>query len=114
MHDNYLGLDEKSTRIYAGSKLAIGVQAWEYPPGKDPKHRVKLLWKTTAYVDDGEHRDLNTISLKMLESAAPYFDQHIQREHEVVVNIPSSRELPEGHVKVGTPEVVGTDANKSK
>jgi hypothetical protein len=57
---------------------------------------------TTIYVDDPDHRDLNVIAEKMLATGAPYFDRHIDREKEVVINTA----LPEGHVKVGAPEVV--------
>jgi len=104
-HDSYVGLEEKSARVHSkgdSGKLAIEIRAWEYPLPKDPKQWEKLLWKTTVWVDDPDHRDLNGISLKMLAAAAPYFDHHIGREHEVVIN----SQTPEGHVKVGTPELV--------
>jgi hypothetical protein len=100
-HDKYVGLEERRQR--AGyEKLIIQVRAWEYPPPKDPKKKEVLLWMTTMFVDDPEHRDLNDISEKLLASGAPYFDRHIEREREVVINTP----LPEGHVRVGSPEVV--------
>ena len=44
----------------------------------------------------------------MLATGAPYFDRHIDRESEVVVNTL----LPEGHVNVGTPEVVTDPKSK--
>lgn len=63
---------------------------------------------TTMHVDDPEHRDLNEISTKMLAAGVPYFDTHVARESEVVINTA----LPEGRVNVGTPEVVAPPASK--
>jgi len=112
-HKTYVGLEEKRQRVSAQvgpdimmstPKLLMEVRAWEYPPPQDPKKREKLLWLTTMYVDDPDHRDLNQISEKMLAKAAPYFDHHLDRESDVHIRVP----LPEGHVKVGTPEVVGS------
>jgi hypothetical protein len=97
-----VGLAEKQQRMLSYDKLIIQVRAWKYPPPPDPKQREVLLWMTTIYVDDPDHRDLNVIAAKMLATGAPYFDHHIDRENEVLANTA----LPEGHVKVGAPEVV--------
>jgi hypothetical protein len=80
-------------------KLYIRVTAWSYPT--DSKAHNKQLWSATMLVDDPEHRDLNAIAEKMLAAGAPYFGREL-KEEEVDVFQP----LPEGHVKVGTPEVV--------
>jgi len=107
MHDNYVGLEEKRQRGRY-DKLIIQVRAWKYPPPPDPKQKTELLWATTMYVDDPQHRDLNTIAAKMLATGARYFDQHIGVEHEVVINTA----MPEGHVKVGSPEVLADPKSK--
>lgn len=91
---------EAKTQKARYEKLYIRVSAWQYPT--DPKARVKQLWNATMVVDDPDHRDLNAVAAKMLEAGAPYFDKEIAEE-EVDVYKP----LPEGHVQVGTPEVVG-------
>lgn len=57
---------------------------------------------TTMNIDDPDHIDLNAVAAKLLAAGAPYFDKPIAREHDVVINTA----LPEGHVNVGTPEVV--------
>jgi hypothetical protein len=57
---------------------------------------------TTMFVDDPDHRDLNVIAAKMLEKGAPYFDRHIGREEEVIINTATAQ----GHVDVGPVEVV--------
>ena len=106
-HNHFVGLEEKAQRT-AAEQLIIQVRAWEYPPPPDPKKKEKLLWVTTIHVDDPDHRDLNEIAAKMLATGAPYFDHHIDRESEVVVNTL----LPEGHVNVGTPEVVTEPKSK--
>ena len=80
-------------------KLYIRVAAWAYP--SDPKAKARQLWNTTMVVDDPEHRDLNAVVDKMLKAGVAFFDRDIT-EPEVDVYEP----LPEGHVKVGTPEVV--------
>jgi hypothetical protein len=80
-------------------KLFIIVRAWKYPSG--PKEKPQALWVTTMLVDDPDHRDLNVIYKQLLDAGAPYFDQEIKGE-EVDIMKP----LPEGHVKVGSPEVV--------
>jgi len=98
----YVGREEKIQRVRNQEKLMIEVRAWEYPPPKDPKKMEKLVWLTTMYVDDPDHRDLNEISAKMLADGAPYFDHHLDRENEVLIRNPP----PDGHVKVGSPEVV--------
>ncbi len=98
----FVGREERIQRVRNQEKLIIEVRAWEYPPPRDPKEKEKLMWLTTAYIDDPDHRDLNEISAQMLSQAAPYFDHHIDRESEIQIhNLP-----PEGHVKVGSPEVV--------
>ena len=76
------------------------MKAWKYSP--DPKQKLKLLWMTTMEVDDPDHRDLNEIYQKLLAAGAPHFDHPIDREHEVVIDTA----VPEGHVKVGRPEVI--------
>jgi hypothetical protein len=82
-------------------KLFILVRAFKYPPPPDPKKKPEALWVATMYVDDPAHRDLNLVFKQMLEAGAPYFDQEIKgQEVEILKNI------PEGHVNVGTPEVV--------
>ena len=88
----------KATKA-AYEKLFILVRAWRYPA--NPKDKPEVLWVTTMLVDDPDHRDLNVLAAKMLEAGAPYFDREIKGE-EVDVYKP----LPEGHVKLGTPEVV--------
>ena len=91
-------VSHKATKA-AYEKLFIIVRAWRYPT--NPKDKPEVLWVTTMLVDDPEHRDLNVIAATMLEAGAPYFDREIKGE-EVDVYKP----LPEGHVKLGTPEVV--------
>jgi hypothetical protein len=108
-HKTYVGLEEKSQRVSARGlldrgKLIMEVRAWEYPPPKDPTQKEKLLWLTTMYVDDPDHRDLNAIAEKMLAQAAPYFDHHLDRESDLHIRT----DQPDGHVKVGTLEVVPT------
>ena len=88
-------------------KLCIRVIAFQYLA--DPKARAKRLWDTIMYVDDPEHRDLNEIAAKMLEAGAPYFDKEIKEEEVDVI-----KPLPDGHVNVGTPEVVEPAAPKTR
>lgn len=80
-------------------KLFIRVTAWEYP--KDAKSRPKMLWHTTMVADDPDHRDLNSIASEMIKQGANFFDKEI-KEEEVDLYKP----VPEGRVRVGTPEVV--------
>ena len=108
MHDSYVGLEEKRQRA-RHEKLIIQVRAWKYPPPADPKKKEELLWMTTVFVSDPNHTDLNEFSHKMLTVAAPYFDHHIAREHEVVTVLPRHE-----HVNVGPPEVVDPPTPKSK
>ena len=100
-HASFVGLRDKTAALNY-EKVAIQVSAWKYPPPPDPKKKPLVLWVTTMYSDDADHRDLNLISAKLLESAAPYFDKHIDREKEVKLWTP----VPNGKVNVGTPEVV--------
>lgn len=100
-HDTLVGLEAKTQELNY-EKLAIEVSAMKYPPPSDPKKKPELLWQTIMYADDPDHRDLNTIMPKLLASGAPYFDKHIDREHEVKI----MTDLPAGHVIVGAPEVV--------
>lgn len=93
--------DEMKRQRADEEKLIIQVRAWQYTP--DKKVKYKLLWMTSMHVDDPDHRDLNEIYKKLLAAGAPHFDQPIDHDHEVVID---SR-APEGHVKVGTPTVVG-------
>jgi hypothetical protein len=93
--------DEMKRQRADQEMLIIQVKAWRYEP--NPKIRPTMVWMTSMHVDDPDHRDLNEIYQKMLAAGAPHFDQPIDREHELMVKEP----VPEGHVKVGTPEVVG-------
>ena len=88
-------------------KLFIRVTAWAYPT--DPKAKLKMLWKTVIVVDDPDHRDLNVVAQKMLEAAAPFFDKEI-KDPEATVFKP----LPDGHVNVGAPEVLGLAIRPTK
>ncbi|MEO6873864.1 MAG: hypothetical protein ABI222_03480 [Opitutaceae bacterium] len=100
-HDIFVGLEAKAASLNY-EKLAIQVTAMKYPPPRDPKEKPEILWQTAMYADDPDHRDLNAIMPTLLASGTPYFDRSIDREKEVKLYAP----LPEGHVKVGTPEVV--------
>jgi hypothetical protein len=80
-------------------KLFIRVTAWKYPSA--PKEKPQELWKTTMNIDDPDNRDLNEVYKAMLAAGAPYFDREIAQEEVDVL-----KPLPEGHVKVGTPEIV--------
>ena len=80
-------------------KLYIRVVAWQYP--NDPNVKARVIWKTMMVTDDPAHRDLNAVAAQMVAAGAPYFDQDV-RQGEVDVAAP----LPEGHVNVGTPQVV--------
>ncbi len=82
-------------------KLYLRVVAWEYP--KDPKAKAKMLWKTTIVADDPDHRDLNLVAAQMLEMGAPYFDKDLKNDKR---EISSYQTVSNGHVNVGTPEVV--------
>ena len=93
-----IGAEAKAQRAQY-EKLLIKITAWEYTT--DPKAHAKRLWHTLMIVDDPDHRDLNNIAAEMLAAGAPYFDREVKGE-EVDVTKP----LPEGHVNVGTPEVV--------
>jgi hypothetical protein len=90
-------------------KLFILVRAFKYPPPADPKKKPEVLWVTTMFVDDPDHLDLNVVCKQMLEAGAPYFDREIKDE-EVEIWKP----LPEGHVKVGAPEVVAPAKSSGK
>ncbi|MEO6873337.1 MAG: hypothetical protein ABI222_00805, partial [Opitutaceae bacterium] len=79
-------------------KLYIRVSAWRYPTAA--KAKVRQLWNTTMVVDDPDHRDLNTLAAKMFEAGAPFFDHEVKEEADVY------KPLPNGHVNLGTPEVV--------
>ena len=83
-------------------QLIIQVRAWQYPPPADPKKKPVMLWMTTMHVDDPEHVNLNQIYKVLLAKGAPYFDQPIERGHEVVIDTG----IPEGQVKIGKAEVV--------
>lgn len=107
-HDSYVGLEERRQRA-RHEKLIIQVRAWKYPPPPDPKQKEVLLWMTTVYVSDPNHIDLNVFAHKMLTVAAPYFDQHVAREHEVVVLTPRHE-----HVNVGPTQVIDPPATKTK
>lgn len=88
-------------------KLCIKVTAWQYPA--DAQARATQQWHTIMIVDDPDHRDLNAIAAEMLAAGAPYFDKEI-KEEEVDVYKP----LPEGHVGIGTPEVIDPSQPKIK
>ena len=100
-------IDEKTPGFEAklqkadGEKLFIRDTAWEYPAKAKAKSR--MLWKTIMVVDDPDHRDLNAVAQKMFEAGVPFFDRQIQ-DREATIYKP----LPDGHVNVGTPEVVPT------
>ena len=81
-------------------KLIIQIRGWRYTP--DPNAEPVLLWMTTMYVDDPDHRDLNEIYPKLLAAGAPHFDQPVDHDHEVVIH----DKVPEGHVQVGPLEVI--------
>jgi len=80
-------------------KLFIRVTAWAYPT--DAKAKPKMLWKTVIVADDPENRDLNALAAEMFKAGAPYFDKEVA-EKEIDLYKP----VPDGHVRVGTPEVV--------
>ena len=82
-------------------KLFIRVTAFAFPQEKDAK--MKMLWKTIIVADDPDHRDLNALAETMLKVGAPLFDKEVA-DKEVDLYKP----LPDGHVNVGTPEVVGS------
>lgn len=83
-------------------QLIIQIRAWKYPPPPNPKKKPTMLWMTTMHVDDPEHRDLNQVYKVLLAQGAPYFDRHIDRGREVVVDTG----IPEGQVKIGHIKVV--------
>jgi hypothetical protein len=101
LYDHFVGIEEKRQGA-AYEKLAIEVRAWKYPPPADPKETEELLWATTMCVDDPDHRDLNLVAAEMIAAGAAYFDRPIKQEDA----ISTWTHLPDGHVKVGTPEVV--------
>ena len=101
-----VGIEAKAQKAQY-EKLCIKVTAWEYPTGS--KAKPKQLWHTIMNVDDPDHRDLNTIAAEMLAAGSPYFDKEV-KEDEIDVTKP----LPEGHVDVGTPEVVEPTPPKIK
>ena len=80
-------------------KLYIRLNAWQYQA--DAKARPRLLWVTTRVVDDPDHVDLNAVSVSMLAAGAPYFGREI-RDGEITIPAP----VPDGHVKVGAPQVL--------
>lgn len=100
-HRSYHRLEEKR-QAAAQEKLVIMIIAYKYPPPANPKKKPVMAWRTIMYVGAPDFRDLNQMYEKMLASGAPYFDRHIERESEVVIDTA----LPEGHVSIGTPEVV--------
>jgi hypothetical protein len=95
-----LGMPGGAAKIISASaeKLFIAVSAWKYP--ETAQEKPVLIWRTIMKTDDPDE-DLNLLSDKMLMAGAALFD-HPTDEPEVA--IPS--DLPEGHVKVGTPTVV--------
>ena len=113
MPHRFVGREEYIQRMFSptpgqSDKLFIQVRAWSYPPPANPKKKAKLLWMTTVFVDDPDHRDLNVLSEKMLAKGAVYFDRHIDKEEDVIIHTA----LPEGHVTVGTPDVVPPQPTK--
>lgn len=100
-------VDEKTPGFEANlqkasfEKLFLRITAWEFP--KDPKAKAKMLWKTVVVADDPDHRDLNAIAAQMLEAAAPLFDKDLKDDKREINFI---KPLQDGHVTVGTPEVV--------
>ena len=109
VHEIFFSIGEEMMRQRADEeKLIIQVRAWKFPPPADPKKEPTMLWMTSMSVDDPEHRDLNEIYQKMLAAGAPHFDKPLDRDHPVRIN----SDVPEGHVKIGRPEVI--DDFKSK
>ena len=106
------GIDAPTTTITGMptqlfKEKGTGFEAWRYPT--DPKAKLKQLWYTTITVDDPDHRDLNGVAAEMLRQGSQYFGKQID-EPEIDIYAP----LPEGHVNVGTPEVVEPPAAKGK
>ncbi|MDB6094782.1 MAG: hypothetical protein JWM32_2344 [Verrucomicrobia bacterium] len=99
-----LSLDPNRTKAVRADapELIIQVRAWKYPPPANPKKKPTMLWMTTMHVDDPEHRNLNQIYKELLAKGSPYFDQHIERGHELILDTG----IPEGTVKIGEPTVV--------
>ena len=109
LHEIFPSLAEDLKRQDADEeKLIIQVRAWKYPPPPDPKKEPLLMWMTTMSISDPDQRRLDDVYKKMLAAGARHFDRPIDREREVIVN----DQVPEGHVKLGTPEVV--DETKSR
>lgn len=101
-----IGAAGKATRS-GFEKLFIMVRAWKNPT--DPKEKPQVLWVCTMLVDDPDHLDLNTIAKQMLEAGTPFFDQEIKGVEAEII-----KPLRDGHVNVGTPEVVQNSVPKSK
>jgi len=84
-------------------KLYVRVTAWEFP--RDLTARAHMLWKTTIFTDDPDHRDLNALLPSMLAAGVHYFGRATEPQ-----GVEISRPVPEGHVEVGTPQVVDAPA----
>ena len=110
--------DSEISRINAGELQSVGYS-------EDMRQVFRLSEETRRLTDgyfdirrpDGRYDPSGLVkglailnAAKMLATGAPYFDQHIAVEHEVVINTA----LPEGHVKVGSPEVVAPAASNPK
>lgn len=106
LHEIFPSLAEDLKRQDADEeKLIIQIRAWKYPPPPDPKKEPQLVWMTTMSMSDPDRRRLDEVYKRMLAAGAPHFDKAIDRAREVVVG------APEGHVNVGTPEVVKEPKN---
>jgi hypothetical protein len=101
-----LSMPGGQTRLIAASaeKLFIAVCAWKFP--ETAQEKPKELWRTIVNVDDPDE-DLNLVSEKMLRAASTFFDHPIETPE-----VTFSSDLPEGHVKLGTPTEIGPDKHK--
>ena len=94
-------LSGREAKLQKGNyeKLYVRVTAWEFP--RDPAARAHMLWRTTMFTDDPDHRDLNEALPTMLAAGAPYFGRKT-----AVTGVEIFPPVAEGHVTVGTPQVV--------
>jgi hypothetical protein len=75
---------EEKLQSADNEKLFISVTAFEFP-GFGPNPKKKMLWRTTATVDDPD-RDLNPISGRMLGAAGVYFDHETELKEVTVLS----------------------------
>ena len=88
-------------------KLYIRVTAWQYPPPKGHK-KPEMARKTTMLMDDPDNTDLNLVAKQLLAAGGAYFD-HATKDEEAEAR----SDVPEGQVKIGTPEVVKASKEKT-